>query len=263
MKILMLAGTAEARQLAGCLGRRPDRYDLTASLAGETRQPQVFPCNLRVGGFGGEAGLVRFLVDGGFERIVDATHPFARYPRTVARAAQQTGIPCLRFLRPPWPRRPHWQMVDDLDGAARALPAGCRALLATGRKSARAFAGTKAEWLGLRVVDPCDTRRWSTNGVWLDVPANPTVEDERAVMSEHRVTHLVCKNSGGRFGLARLDAADQLGVTTIMIRRPGLSLPPDPDLATSIPEALRWLDRMLLETPSDAFSTGPEIARRI
>ena len=82
-------------------------------------------------------------------------------------------------------------------------------------------------------------------------------------MGEHRVTHLVCKNSGGRFGLARLDAADQLGVTTIMIRRPGLSLPPDPDLATSIPEALRWLDRMLLETPSDAFSTGPEIARRI
>jgi precorrin-6A/cobalt-precorrin-6A reductase len=39
-------------------------------------------------------------------------------------------------------------------------------------------------------------------------------------MREHRITHLICKNSGGTQTHAKLLAANQLGIEVLMIERP-------------------------------------------
>src|SRR3954471_6926350 len=81
MAVLILGGTLEARELAQRLG---DRAIL--SLA-------------RDGGFGGPAGLKRYVAEHGIERIVDATHPFAT---RISASAAQAGVPVLRLERPPF-----------------------------------------------------------------------------------------------------------------------------------------------------------------
>src|SRR3954452_4001721 len=81
MTVLILGGTLEARELAQRLG---DRAIL--SLA-------------RDGGFGGPAGLKRYVAEHGIERIVDATHPFAT---RISASAAQAGVPVLRLERPPF-----------------------------------------------------------------------------------------------------------------------------------------------------------------
>src|SRR5208283_2076832 len=55
-RILILGGTAEARMLAGHLAGRAG-LDVTLSLAGRTASPASQPVPVRVGGFGGTAGL--------------------------------------------------------------------------------------------------------------------------------------------------------------------------------------------------------------
>ena len=85
-RILILGGTKDARLLAEmCVNepghepgheRGPDTEVIT-SLAGRTKSPQAIAGTVRVGGFGGAAGLMRYLRHENISMLVDATHPFA------------------------------------------------------------------------------------------------------------------------------------------------------------------------------------------
>ncbi|MEM8840626.1 MAG: precorrin-6A/cobalt-precorrin-6A reductase, partial [Pseudomonadota bacterium] len=66
-----------------------------------------------------------------------------------------------------------------------------------------------------------------------------TPAEEQALMQAHGITHLLTKNSGGDG--AKLDAADRLGVTVLMIRRP--APPPGPHAATT-DAALAWVEAL-------------------
>ena len=72
MKLLLLAGTSEARRLAGDLAKEP-QVDVIASLAGVTREPLDLPVPMRSGGFGGRAAFADYLRAQGFDALVDAT----------------------------------------------------------------------------------------------------------------------------------------------------------------------------------------------
>ncbi|MCB2055338.1 MAG: cobalt-precorrin-6A reductase [Geminicoccaceae bacterium] len=239
IRILLLAGTAEARLLAARLAADP-RFSVTASLAGETREPAVFACPLRIGGFGGEAGLMDHLRESAVDVVVDATHPFARYPVVVARCCDRLGIPRLRLVRRPWVSGAgvHWREVADLAAAAAALPSGARALLSTGRKSRHAFAASPAAWLGLRVIDPPGGRSWHPAGVHLVQRPPFTIEQETETLTRHAVTHLVTRNSGGSGGWSKIVAASSLGVAIVMVARP----PPVPGpTVETVDRAFAWL----------------------
>src|SRR3569833_977447 len=128
MNILNLGGTGEARDLAA-------RF--TTSLAGRTREAILPAGELRVGKFGGVPGLVGYLRAMRFDRLVDATHPYAGLISINAVAAsQQTGIPLVRFMRPAWrePEGANWQHVPDLYAAAKALPPLATVLVTTGHE---------------------------------------------------------------------------------------------------------------------------------
>ena len=75
MTILILGGTAEARELAAALV--VDGLDVISSLAGRVNSPSLPPGRVRVGGFGGADGLAEYLRGHQVSAVVDATHPFA------------------------------------------------------------------------------------------------------------------------------------------------------------------------------------------
>ena len=97
MKVLLLAGTSEARAAASLLAAEPD-VEVVASLAGRTSQPAAMPCAVRTGGFGDVEGLTAYLRQSAVDAIVDATHAFAAVmPHHVARAGGRRG-PAMRAL---------------------------------------------------------------------------------------------------------------------------------------------------------------------
>lgn len=241
VRVLLLAGTAEAADLAGRLADDP-AYDVTASFAGHTRSPAPLPCPVRTGGFGGIDGLVAALRAAETDALVDATHPFAAVmPHHAAAAASHLGLPRLRLLRPPWEAGPddRWVDVDDLTEAAAALRTlgARRVLLTTGRLELAPFAGVDGAHMLVRSIERPDPLPLPSATVLLD--RGPyTVDDEVALLREHAIDAVVTKNSGGAATAAKLAAARSLGVAVVMVRRP--PQPEGPTVAT-VDEAQAWL----------------------
>ena len=238
MTVLVLGGTAEARALAAQLVA--DGVDVLSSLAGRVSQPALPVGRVRVGGFGGVEGLAAFLVEHQVDAVVDATHPFAAtISGNAAAASAATGTPLLRLARPGWSDHPdadRWTWVDDVEGVL-ALP-GERPFLTTGRQGLAAFLPWAARSVLVRVVDPPD----------LDLPPAWRVlrsrgpyalDGERAILTEHRADLLVTKDSGGTHTEAKLDAARELGVPVVVVRRP--ALPMGVPAVADVPAAAAWV----------------------
>ena len=241
MRILILGGTGEARELAAELVAAG--VDVLSSLAGRVRQPRLPDGPVRVGGFGGATGLAEFLREERITAVVDATHPFAgAITANAAQAAAQAGVPLLVLRRPEWQAASSWDLVADIGAAAAAVRAwpGESVFLTTGRRDLDVFAADDRHRFLVRAVDPPDGPVPLRMTLVLD--RGPyTVEGESALMREHGVGLLVTKNSGGPMTVAKLDAARDLGVRVVMVRRPPL---PEGSMAvTTVAEAVRWINQ--------------------
>jgi precorrin-6A/cobalt-precorrin-6A reductase len=237
--ILVLGGTAEARELAGAL--HAAGVVVTSSLAGRVSRPRLPAGETRIGGFGGPEALARWLADHGVRAVVDATHPFARrISASAARACPQAGVALLRLERPGWSARPgdRWRWVGDLDAAAVEIRSrGCRrVLLTTGRQGLDAFAGLDEAWFLVRCVDPPAAALPRHHELLLD--RGPYVVDgELALIDERRIDLVVTKDSGGPLTAAKLDAARARGLPVIVVRRPpALDVP----TVATVDAALAW-----------------------
>lgn len=239
-RILLLAGTGAARRLAARLvagGHAP-----VASLAGATASPASYPCPLRIGGFGGAAGLARWIRAERPAAVVDATHPFAtRISANAAAACAASGAPLLTLARPPWTARPgeRWISVPAVQDAVAAPPAGARVFAATGRSSAAAFAARPNIWTAVRIVDP-PAGPFPGAGIW--VTARPPFDEaaERALFTDLAITHLVVKNAGGAAGRTKIEAAAALGLPVIVVARPAAAKSGE---TLSENEILAWVSR--------------------
>ncbi|MET8636562.1 cobalt-precorrin-6A reductase [Streptomyces sp. NPDC004074] len=236
--VLILGGTAEARELAASLVSRPG-VRVTTSLAGRVSRPGALEGEVRVGGFGGAGGLADWLRAHRVDALVDATHPFATgITANATRAAAATRVPAVVLRRPGWSAVPgdRWHDVASLEEAAALLPAlGRRVFLTTGRLGLAAFADLAGIHFVVRSVDPPeppmppDTRVLSARGPF-------TVEDETALLVEHRIDVLVTKDSGGAATAAKLTAARDHGLPVVMVRRPPL-----PGGVTAVPDVVAVL----------------------
>jgi precorrin-6A/cobalt-precorrin-6A reductase len=234
--VLILGGTAEARELAGRLTARPD-LRVISSLAGRTDEPVPPPGEVRTGGFGGAGGLAGWLRAEQVTAVVDATHPFAAaISAHAALACASSRTPLLRLLRPPWTAGPgdDWREAGSLEAAAELLPsAGRRAFLTIGRQGLHVFAPLDQTWFLIRCATPPAGPLPAARHVIVARPGN-----ERAIMTEHRIDVLVTKNSGGALTAGKLTAANQLGLPVVMIRRPPLA---DVRTCSSPGDAVSWL----------------------
>ena len=252
MTVLLLGGTGEARALAALLVA--DGVDVLSSLAGRVSRPALPAGRVRVGGFGGVDGLATFLVEHRVAAVVDATHPFAAtISANAASACTATGTPVLRLARAGWSTHPDTDRWTWVDSVADALTVpGDRPLLTTGRQSLGEFLPWADRAVLARVVDPPELqlppawRLLRSRGPY-DLPG------ERALLHDHQADLLVTKDSGGLLTAAKLDAARELDVQVVVVRRP--ASPTTPSVG-DVREAKRWV---LALGPRPAERSGPTL----
>ncbi len=219
MKILLLGGTGEGKALARALHERGERVIYSEKGVG---RPADLPCSIRRGGFGGVEGLVRFLIENGIERMIDATHPYAaQISHHAAQAAARTGCSLWALRRPPW----RAGLLDRWHTAANWAVA--RAALASYR---RPFVALGASVLADLQVPP--HQHWfvrclhgsheAVNITVLNDVGPFDLAAERNLLRDFEVDVLVAKNSGGRAVAAKLIVARELGLPVIMLARPKL-----------------------------------------
>ncbi|WP_020143577.1 cobalt-precorrin-6A reductase [Terracoccus sp. 273MFTsu3.1] len=238
MRVLVLGGTGEARDLAGRLVERGDA--VVSSLAGRVSAPALPVGEVRTGGFGGVDGLAEHLVTHGYDVVVDATHPFAaQITGNAVAACGRVGVQLVRLQRPGWSRHPlagEFTWVDDVEAARVAAEGvGVRPFLTTGRQQLETFAAWDDRYVLARVVDPPD---WAVPSSWEVLRARGPYPyaAERELLESRAVDVLLTKDSGGALTEAKLGAAHDLGVPVVVVRRP-----PVPDgvaVVESVGEAL-------------------------
>jgi precorrin-6A/cobalt-precorrin-6A reductase len=243
VRILILGGTGEARALAAALADRPG-VQAVSSLAGRVSNPALPVGDVRVGGFGGIDGLTTYLREERIGAVVDATHPFAEtITRNAVTAADRAGLPLVILRRPPWTPDASWFRVPDISAAARfvaATPAGV-VFLTTGRRDLSAFADDTGHHYLVRAVEPPEGARPQQLTLLLD--RGPfRVERELRLFREYAVSLLVTKDSGGDMTVAKLAAARELGVPTVVVDRP--ALPPGAPVRSGVDGVLEWLAQL-------------------
>ncbi len=240
MRVLVLGGTGEARALAAALQDVPDLH-VTSSLAGRLSDMRLPNGDVRIGGFGGAPGLAEWMRNA--DAVIDATHPFAaRITANAVDAAHETGTPLLVLSRPAWERTPadDWRDVADLDAAAEALAdLGDHVFLTIGRQGVAVFAGLDRHWFLVRCIEPPSPPMPRRHELVLD--RGPfTLAGELDLIRRHAIAVVVTKNSGGAMTAAKLEAAREIGLPVVMVRRP--ALPPGVQVLAAVDGAVRWVE---------------------
>jgi precorrin-6A/cobalt-precorrin-6A reductase len=240
LRVLILGGTGEARRLAERLSDLP-QLQVVSSLAGRVARPLLPPGEVRIGGFGGVAGLAEWLRVHEISAVVDATHPFAvQMSDSAVVACARVGVPLRGLRRLGWQAQDGdvWHRVPSLVVAAEVLPRlGRRVFLTTGRKELAPFAGLDELWFLIRTVDAPEPPLPARCEVLL--ARGPfAVSDEVSLMRQHQIDVLVTKDSGGEATAAKLVAARELGIPVVMVDRPGA---PGVASVASIDDVIAWL----------------------
>jgi len=242
LKVVILGGTSEGRQLAEILAGDPG-FAPVLSFAGRTASLQVPRAPYRVGGFGGVLGLAQFLRAEGCAALIDATHPFAAQMSSHAvQAAELTQTPLLRVECPAWRAASgdRWTSVANMSDAAVALgELPRRVFLSVGRLEISAFLAAPQHDYLVRAVDEFEpglarARVLAARGPF-EVPA------ERELLLRERIQVVVSKNAGTPATYAKLVAARELGLPVILVARPRL---PCAETVDSFEPALAWLEAL-------------------
>jgi precorrin-6A/cobalt-precorrin-6A reductase len=230
VRILILGGTEEARQLANQLVSMG--HEIVTSYAGRTSDPDLPQGEIRVGGFGGPRGLADYLLNNAIQRLVDATHPYSvQMAANAVEAAKYTSIPLVRLVRPPWkePQYAFWHHVRNVQEAAAGLPKGARVLLTVGHTGLETFLARSDCSFVVRSIEPPE-RELPVHAQSLIARPPFFIGAETDLMRNEGITHLITKNSGGVQTEAKLKAAQQLRLAVVMIARP--ELPPAHEVPT-------------------------------
>jgi precorrin-6A/cobalt-precorrin-6A reductase len=252
-RLVIFGGTGDALQLAnraillqrGFANDLPG-FEVITTLAGRTREPNSIAGSVRIGGFGGEAGLIDYLRTEKIDLVVDATHPFAaQISWHVAGAATKLRIPRLMLVRPAWTRSPedNWIEVESIEAAIEAIPASAERIFVTiGRQQLSPFAKLTDRWCLMRSIDPPDPSIPLPPGKLLLDRGPFSLEAERELLKEYLIDAIVSKNSGGDATYAKIIAARELGLPVVMVRRP---IVPEGEKVADVTGAIDWLRQQL------------------
>lgn len=222
MKLLLLAGTSEARRLARDLAQEPE-IETLASLAGVTREPLDLAVPMRSGGFGGREAFVAYLKAQNFDAVVDATHPFASIiSKRCCEVCRELNLPHVQILRPQWHPQTGdlWTFIDDESAAANHIPQGTVVFLATGRQTLHRYDNMTGRKLICRQIDSTEGAFPFEGGEYLIGRPPFSVEEEVELFTRLKVDFLVVKNAGGQLSQSKLIAARQMQLPVLLINRP-------------------------------------------
>jgi precorrin-6A/cobalt-precorrin-6A reductase len=223
LKVLILGGTTEASALARTVADDA-RLAPLLSLAGRTTNPRPQPIPVRVGGFGGIDGLVKFLRDEAINAVVDATHPYADQMSAHAVAAcREAAVPLASLVRSEWQREAgdRWQFVSNTEAAAHALgKEPRRVFLSLGRQDLHVFAEAPQHRYLARLIERPDQTTLPPDLRVLQARGPFDRADEERLLRSERIDVMVSKNAGGTATYAKIEAARALDLPVVMIARP-------------------------------------------
>lgn len=228
MRILLFGGTAEGHTLARQLAEAG--HLVTCCVATDYGRDVMEPhanLTVRMGRMSQDAMAAEMA--GGYDCVVDATHPYAaRVSVSIRTAAQRAGVPCRRLVRPReaaedvlWADSPAHaaELLADLPG---------NVLLTTGSKDLAAFARIPnfVERVWVRVLPSLDSLQ---SALELGYPASHIICMQGPFSKEMNIATLramdgkvlVTKDTGrpGGFG-EKAAAARETGAKLLVIRRP-------------------------------------------
>ncbi|BAY82545.1 precorrin-6x reductase [Calothrix parasitica NIES-267] len=243
MKLLILGGTQEASKLAEKAINLPN-IELKVSLAGRTNKALISK-KIRVGGFGGVAGLINYLEAENIDLLVDSTHPFAaNISQNAAIAAEKLGLPRLMLVRSEWESvtGDKWIEVENTQSAVDILPSFAkRVFLTIGRQEVTAFNQVENIWFLMRMIEKPLSDIVLPKGL-LVLERGPFSQDsEKLLLQKHNIDTIVSKNSGGNATYAKIVAARELGIKVVMVKRPIL---PAGEIVEDVESALEWVKRV-------------------
>ncbi|MBB6176692.1 MULTISPECIES: precorrin-6A reductase [Anoxybacillus] len=235
--IIMLSGTSDARQLA--LAIRDAGYDVLATVVTEHAAEQMSYVGLRahIGRLNAHE-MVEIIKQHKAKAIVDASHPFAEEASQQAmQAAEEANVPYIRYERKESViMYDRVTFVDSYEAAAEyAAKKRGVIMLTTGSKTLHIFAEKLLPLPDVRLIarmlprkdnmEKCEQLRFPQENI-IAMQGPFTKQLDMALMKHFGVTLLVTKESG-RVGFVdeKIAAAQQLGIETVVIRRPKLSYP--------------------------------------
>jgi precorrin-6A/cobalt-precorrin-6A reductase len=222
LRILILGGTSEASLLAASLASWPDVLAIS-SLAGRVENPRLPPGIVRVGGFGGAAGLASYLINENIDVVIDATHPFAaKISGNAESACKDANVPLIALERPRWEPLDEDRWIHVRDAEAAALLVNLRdnrVFLSIGRQELGAFSECSEAWFLVRGIDE-PTERLPLHSKLILKRGPFSLRDELQLLRDEGISVIVSKNSGGAATYSKIEAARELRIAVVMIDRP-------------------------------------------
>ena len=239
-RILIFGGTTEGRLLAQALSRRGVSAAVSVATKLGAEELSGLPGITPLVGRRTAEEMAALL--SGYDKCVDATHPYAReVSANIRSACRSAGVPLRRLLRRESPLPPDSVRVDSA-GAAAALLAGREGniLLATGAKELPAFAPLDQSRLFPRVLPAEESllacRRAGIppkNIIAMHGPFSQKLNE--ALLEQFHIRWLVTKDGGAAGGFPEKAAAAQsAGAALVVIRRPA-------ETGEDLPSILAWL----------------------
>ena len=236
MRLLLLGGSSEGRLLAERLARAGH----TVIYSTRTPVAPIDGCRMLGGGFSGAnkngiEGLTDYARRNKTELILDATHPYAAQISEHARqAAKKIHIPYWRYQRRGWQASVwQWREWRDWPELLTLLSPFHRPFLSTGASALEHIdrRPQHQHWIIRSIL-----KHPSSPGITCLTARGPfKYADELRLFQELRPDALICKNSGGTYTRAKLEAARTLGLPILVQRRPKL---PKADRVFQNPETL-------------------------
>lgn len=233
MRLLVLAGTEDGRELADALKQRG--HDILVSTLTAYGADLALEQGLQVRSGAMDAHILTDLLEGGaFAALVDATHPYAIRVKEMAKTVcEKLSLPYLRWQRSPLDLEIHplihW--AEDIPAAARiaAELGGQRILLTTGSNALPEWVSqpfSKDKLLYIRVLPTaevlarCESLGFKPNQI-IAAQGPFSQEWDEAMFKQLAIEVVVAKESGKVGGtLEKVQACLSLNIPIVILKRP-------------------------------------------
>ena len=230
--ILFLAGTSDARALA--LTIKEAGYNILTTVVTENAGKEMKRVGLDVYvGRLTNQDFTKLIQDQGFKVVVDASHPFAEEAsKNALSSAQEANVPYIRYERESQTfHQPGITMVENYEEAAEvASEKKGVIMLTTGSKTLDIFTRRLLDQPNTRVIarmlpridnmEKCEKLGFPQKDI-VAIQGPFTKEFNTALYKQYGVTTMITKESGKAGSVdEKLEAALELGIETIMIKRP-------------------------------------------
>ncbi len=226
-KICLFAGTTEGRTLAEALCESCELTVCVATEYGEVMLDGIPGIHVRTGRM--DEGLMEiFFTENDFDRVIDATHPFAEeVTKNIKLAAERASVPLMRILREAGSPESGALYFDSVSDAAKYL-AGVpgKVLITTGAKELSEYKGLDPQRLFARVLPlPSSLEACAAAGIppaHIIAAQGPFSEELNAAqIKQCGAEYIVTKASGKSGGFdEKILAAKRTGAVPVIIGRP-------------------------------------------